>query len=41
MAKMKAAKRNHLEHWQFAAPAEKKLPINDAAHVRNAAARLN
>ena len=31
MAKMKAAKRNHLEHWQFAAPAEKKLPINDAA----------
>ena len=41
MAVLKAKTRNHLSHWEFAAPAERKLPINDAAHVRNAAARLN
>ena len=41
MAVMKAKKRNSLDRWSFAAPEERKLPLNDAAHVRNAAARLN
>lgn len=41
VAVMKAKKRASLSEWEFAAPAERKLPINDAAHVRAAASRLN
>jgi len=41
MAVMHAKKRNKLSGWEFAAPAERKLPISDAAHARNAMARLN
>lgn len=41
MAVMHAKKRNSLSRFEFAAPGERKLPLNDAAHVRNAAARLN
>ena len=35
-----AAKRNSLAGSKFALPSQRKYPIHDAAHVRNAAARL-
>src|SRR5437763_1946282 len=41
MAELRAAKRNKLKGKQFAAPHERKLPVNDPAHARNAMARLN
>lgn len=41
MANLTTAKRNKLRGQQFACPRDRKLPINDAAHVRNAMARFN
>jgi len=41
MAKLDAAKRNRLSSSQYACLQDRKLPINDAAHVRNARARFN
>jgi hypothetical protein len=40
MATISTKKRNGLRPSQFALPAQRKYPIFDAAHVRNAAARL-
>lgn len=40
MSKLNAKKRNALPSSKFAGP-DGKLPINDAAHARNAAARFN
>lgn len=40
MAKLPTNKRNDLPSSAFALPSQRKYPINDAAHVRNAAARL-
>ncbi len=41
MADLTTKKRNRLESQSFACPRDRKLPINDAAHVRNAMARFN
>jgi len=41
MAKLDTGKREELEASQFACPKDRKLPINDAAHVRNAMARFD
>ncbi len=41
MAKITEASREHLADAKFAFPKEKKEPIHDAAHVRNAIARFN
>jgi hypothetical protein len=41
MAKLTAAKRQKLSSTQYACPRDRKLPINDAAHVRNAMARFD
>jgi hypothetical protein len=41
MAKLDAEKREELQASQFACPKDRKLPINDAAHVRNAMARFD
>jgi hypothetical protein len=41
MAKMSYQKKKRLSTTQYACPRDKKLPINDAAHVRNAMARFN
>jgi cell division protein FtsX len=41
MATIKQATRNHLDDEKFAFPKEKKEPIHDAAHVRNAIARFD
>jgi len=38
---MKEAKRNRLPDEKFAFPKERKEPINDASHVRNAVARFD
>lgn len=40
MSVLRAKKRNSLKPNQFALPEERKYPIHDANHVRNAAARL-
>jgi ADP-ribose pyrophosphatase YjhB (NUDIX family) len=40
MGDLDAAKRNALPESSFAWPEQRKFPIHDAAHVRNAAARL-
>lgn len=40
MAEISTKKRNALPGGQFALPDQRKFPIHDAAHVRNAAARL-
>ena len=40
MAKINEAKRDHIADENFAFPAERKEPIHDAAHVRNAVARF-
>jgi hypothetical protein len=40
-ATLTAAARKNLRAGQYAVPGKKKLPIHDAAHVRNAWARLN
>ena len=41
MSKLKAAQRNALPEGTFAFPSERKLPLEDAAHVRNAIARFD
>lgn len=38
---MSAADKDHLSDGQFAFPDERKEPLNDAAHVRNAIARFD
>ncbi len=40
MATISTGKRNALPDSKFALPAQRKFPIHDASHVRNAAARL-
>ena len=41
MAKLTAKTRNHLDDSKFAFPAERKMPLENATHVRNAIARFN
>lgn len=41
MAKLNAAKRNALPAKDFAEPGERKFPINDASHARNALSRAS
>jgi hypothetical protein len=41
MSELKEAQRNHIDSDKFAFPKERKEPIHDAAHVRNAIARFN
>jgi hypothetical protein len=41
MSKIKEATRDHITDESFAFPKERKEPIHDAAHVRNAIARFN
>lgn len=41
MATLKADERNDLEKGQFAFPKERKEPLENASHVRNAIARFN
>ena len=41
MGELKAKKRDQLPESAFAFPKERKMPLNDANHVRNAAARFN
>jgi hypothetical protein len=41
VAKLTTEKRQKLNSSQYACPADRKLPINDAAHVRNAMARFD
>jgi hypothetical protein len=41
MADLTTEKRNRMKSQEFACPRDRKLPINDAAHVRNAMARFN
>ena len=40
MAKLSRKRRERLSSSEFACPSERKYPINDRAHVRNALARL-
>ena len=41
MTQLKAATRNKLDGGTFAFPAQRKVPLEDAAHVRNAVARFD
>lgn len=41
MARMSYQQKKRLATTQYACPRDRKLPINDAAHVRNAMARFN
>ena len=41
MAKLTTEKREGLPTTEYACPIDRKLPINDAAHVRNAMARFD
>ena len=41
MAELNEAKRDRLDEGDFAFPKERKEPLNNAAHVRNAVARFN
>ncbi len=41
MARLTTEKREELTDSNFACPIDRKLPINDAAHVRNAMARFD
>ena len=41
MAELHAKERNELEGKQFAFPKERKEPLEDASHVRNAIARFD
>ena len=41
MAELNANKRDKLPDSSFAFPKERKMPLNDASHVRNASARFN
>jgi hypothetical protein len=40
MSEINQAKRDHIDTEDFAFPKERKEPIHDAAHVRNAVARF-
>jgi hypothetical protein len=41
MPKLTTEEREELPSSEYACPTDKKLPINDAAHVRNAMARFD
>ena len=41
MAELSEKKRDKLSTSKFAFPKERKMPLNDASHVRNALARFN
>ena len=41
MSKMNENERDHVSSGEFAFPKQRKEPLNDAAHVRNAIARFN
>jgi len=41
VTELKEAQRDHIDSDKFAFPKERKEPIHDAAHVRNAIARFN
>jgi len=41
MSKMNEDDRDHVSSGEFAFPKQRKEPIHDAAHVRNAIARFN
>jgi hypothetical protein len=41
MPRMSHRRKKSLRKIQYACPRDRKLPINDAAHVRNAMARFN
>jgi hypothetical protein len=41
MSKITESTREHIETEEFAFPKERKEPIHDAAHVRNAIARFD
>ena len=41
MSELSEKQRNDLDEDQFAFPKERKEPLNNAAHVRNAIARFN
>jgi hypothetical protein len=41
MAKLTTKKRNSLPKSEFALPGERKFPINDASHAKNAKARAS
>ena len=41
MTKLSTEKRNSLDKESFAFPAQKKEPLENASHVRNAIARFN
>jgi len=41
LSKLTTIKRDKLASIQYACPIDRKLPLNDAAHVRNAMARFD
>ncbi|HEX8625080.1 MAG TPA: DUF6582 domain-containing protein [Allosphingosinicella sp.] len=41
MSKLTTEERDHLESGDFAFPKQRKGPLEDASHVRNAIARFN
>ena len=41
MSELDQAQRDHIDSGKFAFPKERKEPIHDAEHVRNAIARFN
>ena len=41
MTELKEKQRDHIDSDKFAFPKERKEPIHDASHVRNAIARFN
>ena len=41
MSELSEKQRDHIDSDEFAFPKERKEPIHDAAHVRNAIARFN
>jgi hypothetical protein len=41
MSELSEQQRDHLDEDQFAFPKERKEPLNNASHVRNAIARFN
>ena len=41
MSELKQDQRDHIDSDKFAFPKERKEPIHDASHVRNAIARFN
>jgi hypothetical protein len=41
MSNLTEASRDHIKDEHYAFPKERKMPIHDAAHIRNAIARFN